>query len=93
MGVAVHRSIAMKQNYDPVEMHGSGIVVAASLVVLLAAVGLVFAFQTPAVAVVAAGGVLVASSVRRLRGLRQRRREEHRTRQVCIPSIGVCIEV
>lgn len=93
MVASVHRSFVMSQNFDPVQMYGSGTVIAASLVVLFAAVGMVLALQMPVVAVVAGGAVFVASSTRRLSALRQRRREGHRARQVCIESIGVCVEV
>jgi len=60
---------------------------------VLATFALVVALSYPGAAVMALAVALVAwPVVRTLRRRRQARREEERTRQVCVPNTDVCIE-
>lgn len=93
MGSGVHNPRVMKQHHDPVEMYSSGTVVTASAVVTLATVGIALTLLAPTAALAVGAGVLVATSVRRLVSLRQRRRDERRSQQVCVPATGVCVRI
>lgn len=102
MGVALLYLSVMKytpnqdpaHQLDPASMHSLGYTLVASALMFLAVVTLVLALSYPAVtlgvAALATAGWLTTRTFRRFYRTRRRMGQ---TRQVCVPKIGVCLEI